>query len=74
MSNQKCKRCGCTEHNACTGLVNNEDGDGRMGACYWIQPDLCSACATLKERSDYCFSVLKVKKRKGVSLEMPKYL
>ena len=28
-----CRVCGCTEDNACPG------------GCYWIEPDLCSACA-----------------------------
>lgn len=31
-----CRRCGCTQHNACfTG----------EGTCFWIGEDLCSACA-----------------------------
>lgn len=28
-----CRVCGCTEDNAC------------LGGCYWVEPDLCSACA-----------------------------
>lgn len=28
-----CRVCGCTEGNAC------------QGGCYWVEPDLCSACA-----------------------------
>ena len=28
-----CRVCGCTQHNACPG------------GCYWVEPDLCSACA-----------------------------
>lgn len=33
---RKCRRCGCTQHNACfTG----------EGTCFWIAEDLCSACA-----------------------------
>lgn len=31
--NQKCRVCGCTWDNACPG------------GCYWVEPDLCSACA-----------------------------
>jgi hypothetical protein len=27
-----CRVCGCTEHHACAG------------GCYWVEPDLCSAC------------------------------
>jgi hypothetical protein len=30
---QSCRVCGCTEDRACEG------------GCYWIEPDLCSACA-----------------------------
>mgnify|MGYP000883415647 CR=1 FL=1 len=30
---QKCRVCGCTENNGC------------HGGCYWVQEDLCSACA-----------------------------
>lgn len=28
-----CRVCGCTQHNACPG------------GCYWVEDDLCSACA-----------------------------
>ncbi len=28
-----CRVCGCTDDNAC------------LGGCWWIEPDLCSACA-----------------------------
>lgn len=28
-----CRVCGCTQNNACPG------------GCYWVEPDLCSACA-----------------------------
>jgi len=29
---QKCRRCGCTESRPCEGF------------CYWVQRNLCSAC------------------------------
>ena len=32
-----CRICGCTWNNACV-----TDGE----ACYWVEADLCSACAT----------------------------
>jgi hypothetical protein len=33
-----CRVCGCTDDN-CTACIN------RTGvACYWFEPDLCSAC------------------------------
>ena len=32
-----CRTCGCWDLEAC------EDED--YGACYWVEPDLCSACA-----------------------------
>ncbi len=31
---QVCRVCGCTRDNACPG------------GCYWVEEDLCSACAT----------------------------
>lgn len=36
----KCRRCGCTEKNACSvaGVT-----------CYWVEPDLCSMCASVRE-------------------------
>lgn len=36
-----CRVCGCTQDNACPG------------GCYWVAPDLCSACAEAgKEKTD----------------------
>ncbi len=32
-----CRSCGCTEHNACPG------------GCWWVEEDLCSACAELPD-------------------------
>jgi hypothetical protein len=32
-----CRECGCTQFNAC---VHPEHG-----ACWWVEPDLCSHCA-----------------------------
>lgn len=32
-----CRRCGCTDDNAC----HDEHGNG----CHWVEPNLCSACA-----------------------------
>ena len=29
----RCRSCGCTDARACPG------------GCYWVEPDLCSACA-----------------------------
>jgi len=39
---QKCRVCGCTQNRACPG------------GCYWVEPDLCSACTDHEqpERSD----------------------
>lgn len=34
-SGAKCRVCGCTDNKACTTAD---------GPCYWIEPDLCSAC------------------------------
>lgn len=33
---EECRVCGCTDEIAC------EDG------CYWVEEDLCSACATVE--------------------------
>ena len=30
---RRCRVCGCTDAHACPG------------GCYWVAPDLCSACA-----------------------------
>ena len=43
---RKCRICGCTNFNACV-----EVGTGLP--CYWIQEDLCSACASPAEREKY---------------------
>lgn len=34
-----CRRCGCSELDACVG---------KAGACWWVEADLCSACARQK--------------------------
>ena len=36
----KCRRCGCTEKCACSVA-----GIG----CYWVEPDLCSMCASVRQ-------------------------
>ncbi|HVW97533.1 MAG TPA: hypothetical protein VHA56_16285 [Mucilaginibacter sp.] len=36
-----CRRCGCTQSDACY--------DELTGSCWWVQEDLCSACATKEE-------------------------
>lgn len=36
MNDQKCRVCGCTEDTACTTPG---------GPCFWVERDLCSACA-----------------------------
>jgi len=36
----KCKVCGCTEETPCEG------------GCFWIGPELCSACITLPESKE----------------------
>ena len=38
-SSQQCRKCGCTD-------LNCSRGTERTGLpCYWVEPDLCSACA-----------------------------
>ena len=38
-----CRACGCTEDNACVV-------DGQP--CWWVEPDLCSACAGMQPASE----------------------
>ena len=40
---QKCRRCGCTETTPCMTTD---------GPCYWVEPDLCSACASVEAQGD----------------------
>jgi len=35
--NGVCRVCGCTQDAAC------------LGGCYWMEPDLCSQCASLDQ-------------------------
>lgn len=35
--NPKCRICGCSDRDACAG------------SCAWVEPDLCSTCALIKE-------------------------
>ena len=35
---RRCRVCGCTDDNACM-----------PNSCYWVEPDLCSECAKIKE-------------------------
>jgi len=35
---QTCRVCGCWDYNACV--------DDFAGPCFWVEGDLCSACAT----------------------------
>jgi hypothetical protein len=36
MAERQCRKCGCTENNACVTAHGN---------CHWVSPDLCSECA-----------------------------
>lgn len=36
-----CRVCGCTDDAACAG------------GCYWVEPDLCSACVTLDRKIEH---------------------
>ena len=37
-----CKKCGCADLDACVNAAGS--------SCWWVQDDLCSHCATKKER------------------------
>ena len=39
----KCRSCGCSELNTCRG--------GPVGACWWVEDDLCSFCVVALDRS-----------------------
>lgn len=39
-----CRKCGCTQDDACH--------DHETGSCWWVEQDLCSACATVKEKNE----------------------
>ena len=42
---RRCRSCGCWDLNACW----HED----YGACWWVEPDLCSHChISLQDRAD----------------------
>jgi len=55
---RKCRVCGCTKDNAC--IVADDNGN-RGASCYWVEPDLCSACA-LEEKPKRLSSKKKSKK------------
>lgn len=38
----KCRVCGCTNWSACP--------DPETGTCWWVEEDLCSACATPEQK------------------------
>lgn len=46
-----CRTCGCTDNNACIALPENIDPP-EYGAttCYWVEQDLCSACARKEDK------------------------
>ena len=39
----RCRSCGCSEFNACQG--------GLVGACWWVEADLCSFCVVPLDRA-----------------------
>lgn len=43
MIERSCRICGCTEDHACETVY---------GACYWVEYDLCSACAEAAENRE----------------------
>ncbi|WEV59697.1 hypothetical protein OZX67_03930 [Bifidobacterium sp. ESL0728] len=42
-SRQRCRVCGCDDLHACHTA---------NGSCQWVEPDLCSACATRQQMND----------------------
>ncbi len=43
INNRKCRECGCTQ-NDCSQCI-----DKTGNPCFWIEPDLCSACRKANE-------------------------
>ena len=41
---EACRVCGCTQNDACW--------DEEEGACYWVEEDLCSACAKSEVKNE----------------------
>ncbi len=42
---QKCRECGCTNDD-CRACIKKTGSP-----CYWVEPDLCSACKTTKKKT-----------------------
>ncbi len=42
-----CRTCGCTDERACEG------------GCFWVEPDLCSACASTDQLLSHLLKRLK---------------
>lgn len=60
MADQKCRGCGCTEAN-CSGCV------AKTGEpCFWVQPDLCSACAPPAELEEAAVEVVSAQLREAL--------
>lgn len=54
-----CKKCGCTDNNACEDQVT--------GTCFWVAGDLCSACASDEQRQKALSSIFYPVKKGGLS-------
>lgn len=44
-----CRACGCHDWSACYGELT--------GPCWWVEPDLCSACAGLQPDAEREFNM-----------------
>jgi len=56
MTQRRCRVCRCTQNNACV----TADGS----TCYWVEVDLCSACALLRDR---CRAFLAMQQRRAIT-------
>jgi hypothetical protein len=43
---RRCRTCGCTDNDCCQCIAKT----GRP--CYWVEEDLCSACAEEEDRKN----------------------
>ncbi|GIW25759.1 MAG: hypothetical protein KatS3mg069_2026 [Meiothermus sp.] len=48
----KCRVCGCTTDQACVC-----EQPYRTGTCYWLEPNLCSACGGLPLEKSFIWTI-----------------
>jgi hypothetical protein len=53
---RRCRKCGCTQFKAC---VRKKRGTHVIAGntCFWVEPDLCSACVSPAVREKFHYPV-----------------